>query len=141
MHLLDINALIALAWDDHEHHEAAHAWFAANAGAGFVTCHVTQSGFLRLSLNPKVVGCSISTREAILKLESFTLHPNRRFWNDGPVETRHEIWSSVTGHLQVTDTNLCLIARHNQGKLATFDRSIRNRVHRAEQPRIEVISA
>lgn len=139
MHLLDVNTLIALAWDDHEHHEAAHSWFSANAIAGFATCHVTQSGFLRVSLTPKFGG--ISCEQVIQKLNSFTSHPNHKFWNDGPVQTNHSIWSFVTGHNQVTDTNLYLIARQNQGKLVTFDGAIRNRVDRTEREWIAVIAA
>jgi predicted nucleic acid-binding protein len=38
--LLDVNILIALAWDDHTSHQAAHRWFASNAQTGFATCHV-----------------------------------------------------------------------------------------------------
>ena len=141
MHLLDVNTLFALAWDGHEHHDAAHGWFATNAPVGFATCHVTQSGFVRLSLNPKVVGRSISSVEAFQKLESFTTHPNHRFWDDGPLETSHVIWSYVTGHNQVTDTNLFLIARRNQGKLVTFDAAIRNRVHGNQRDWVEVIGS
>jgi putative transposase len=33
-------------------HSAAHRWFAHDAAAGWATCLFTQTGFLRLSLNP-----------------------------------------------------------------------------------------
>ena len=141
MHLLDVNTLIALAWDDHEHYDAAHAWFSANAIAGFATCHVTQSGFLRVSLTPNPKFRGISCEGAIRKHNSFTSHPNHHFWNDGPVQTNHSIWSFVTGHKQVTDTNLFLIARQNQGKLVTFDGAIRNRVQGTEREWVKVIVA
>ena len=66
--MCDVNVLISLAWDDHVHHARAHAWFAQMAGQAFTTCNVTQSGFLRLSLNPKVVNCSPGISEIFSKL-------------------------------------------------------------------------
>lgn len=139
MHLLDVNTLIALAWEGHEHHAAAHVWFRTNASAGFATCHVTQSGFVRLSLNRKVVGRAISCSEILQKLNSFTNNPSHVFWEDRPLEVSDTIWASVTGHNQVTDTNLFLIAKRNQGKLITFDGAIRNRVAQDEQNWVEVL--
>jgi hypothetical protein len=133
--------LIALAWDDHEHNQAAHAWFSANSKAGFATCHVTQSGFIRLSLNPDVVKCQIPATEATAKLISFTSQPAHSFWEDGPVDTNSELWHKVTGHKQVSDTNLLLIAKRRGGKLATFDAAIKNRLPPSERDNVEVVSA
>ena len=50
--LLDINVLLALAWPDHQHHAAAHGWFAQESRLGWATCAFTQLGFIRLSSNP-----------------------------------------------------------------------------------------
>jgi predicted nucleic acid-binding protein len=36
--LLDVNALVALAWDSHLHHVRIREWFAANAARGWATC-------------------------------------------------------------------------------------------------------
>ena len=47
MALLDVNALIALAWDSHIHHVAMREWFAANAADGWATCSITEGGFVR----------------------------------------------------------------------------------------------
>lgn len=46
--LPDINVLLALAWSNHPHHDAAHRWFSRDAAAGWATCGFTQTGFLRL---------------------------------------------------------------------------------------------
>lgn len=140
MNLLDVNLLIALAWGDHEHHQAAHAWFLANSGDGFATCHSTQSSFLRLSLNPNVVGTQLTCNEAIAALQSLTSHSAHSFWEDGAVETNSSIWSTVRGHLQVTDTNLFLIARRNDGKLVTFDAPLKNRLPQDQHRWVEVIN-
>ena len=55
MALLDVNALVALAWDSHVHHVAIRTWFAANSASGWATCPITESGFVRVSSNPKVL--------------------------------------------------------------------------------------
>ena len=64
MYLLDVNVLIALAWDNHEHHARAHGWFGKLAATSFATCNVTQSGFVRLSMNPNVVHEQITVADA-----------------------------------------------------------------------------
>ena len=50
MVLLDVNALVALAWDSHIHHEAVRTWFAAKSADGWATCPVTESGFVRTGI-------------------------------------------------------------------------------------------
>jgi uncharacterized protein len=139
VHLLDVNVLIALAWDDHEHHARAHEWFAQFYGAGFATCNVTQSGFLRVSLNPKVLNHHPGIAEIFAQLESFTQHPHHNFWEDGALQTASPVWQNVTGHNQVTDTNLALIAHRHGGKLVTLDGAIQNRLHKHDQNWVEVI--
>jgi uncharacterized protein len=63
--LLDVNVLLSLAWSNHLHHQAAHDWFARNASADWATCLFTQVGFLRLSLNPTIVGTKIDCAAAV----------------------------------------------------------------------------
>lgn len=53
MALLDVNALVALAWDSHIHHARIREWFTANATLGWATCPLTEAGFVRVSTNPK----------------------------------------------------------------------------------------
>jgi len=139
VYLLDVNVLMALAWDDHEHHARAHAWFAQFSNAGFATCNVTQSGFLRVSLNPKVMNCRLGISEILAQLESFTKHPNHKFWEDGALQTESPVWQKVTGHGQVTDTNLALIAHRHGGKLVTLDGAIQNRLQNKEKIWVDLI--
>lgn len=139
MYLLDVNVLIALSWDDHEHHARAHAWFGRLASESFATCNVTQSGFVRLSLNPKVVHCQISNTDAFEKLESFTKLPNHSFCDDGALQTELPTWQRVTSHAQVTDTNLLLIAHRHGRKFVTLDDGIQSRLQEDEKTWVEVI--
>lgn len=52
MALLDVNALVALAWDSHIHHARIREWFTANATLGWATCPLTEAGFVRVSTFP-----------------------------------------------------------------------------------------
>jgi toxin-antitoxin system PIN domain toxin len=63
MALLDVNALVALAWDTHVHHEAMSEWFDERTGP-WSTCPVSEAGFVRVSSNPKVVVGALGVDEA-----------------------------------------------------------------------------
>ena len=55
MALLDVNALVALAWDSHVHHGRRCGPGSSQTGRnGWATCPMTESGFVRVSANPKV---------------------------------------------------------------------------------------
>jgi len=141
VYLADVDVLIALAWDNHEHHARAHAWFGSLANRSFATCNVTQSGFVRLSLNPNVVRSHITIADAFAKLESFTKHPNHKFCEDGPLQPDSPAWHRVTSHKQVTDANLRSIAQRHGRKLVTLDEGIQGRLPDSEKTWVEVIPA
>ena len=46
--LLDVNVLVALLVPEHQHHDAAIEWFAAEANQGWATCAVTELGVIRV---------------------------------------------------------------------------------------------
>jgi uncharacterized protein len=85
--LPDINVLLALAWSNHAHHDAAHHWFARDATAGWATCLLTQTGFLRLSLNSQIVGVSIDCQAAVHLLHSLVAHPHHQYTETAPALT------------------------------------------------------
>lgn len=49
-HLLDVNLLLACAWQSHAEHAKARAWLERQKS--FATCPISQLGFLRVSLSP-----------------------------------------------------------------------------------------
>jgi predicted nucleic acid-binding protein len=77
--LLDINVLLALAWSHHAHHEAAHGWFARDAASGWATSLLTQTGFVRLSLNPQIVSVSLDCQAALNLLQNLVDHPHHHY--------------------------------------------------------------
>jgi hypothetical protein len=125
-YLLDVNVLVALAWPSHVHHAAARAWFSAKARAGWATCPLTQLAFVRISSNPAIIRDAVRPGQSHGVLKEMTAHPGHRFWSDDiNVAGADFVFStSLAGHRQVTDAYLLALARHNKGRLATFDRGL-----------------
>jgi uncharacterized protein len=121
--LLDVNALIALAWDSHVHHAQIRAWFAANSAAGWATCPVTESGFVRVSSNPKVLSAAIGVEDARRVLASLRAVAGHRFLVDDVSITDRDV-PSLSGHRQVSDAHLLTLARRHDVRLVTFDSGV-----------------
>ncbi len=134
--LLDVNFLIALLWKNHVQHGAARAWLSAHKTESFVTCHLTENGLIRLSMNPQVVGETVAFAGACAVLEQLRNHPKHVFW---PMEVdflslTHGI--PVSGYRQVTDALLLGLAKARKGRLVTFDTKMADLVrntHRMER--------
>lgn len=125
--LPDVNVLLALGWVTHPHHSAAHNWFRANASDGWATCVLTQSGFLRLSLNPQVVGVSLTATDAIKLLNGLVQHPQHQLVESLPTLTSSEFSQLAThmqGYRQTSDFVLLHIAQHHGLRLVTFDKPL-----------------
>ena len=123
--LLDVNVLVALAWPNHVHHRLARAWFEAQHALGWATCPVTETGFVRISANPRVVDEARTPAEAILLLQRMFQISGHRFWADD-VSMSHPSpeLARVHGYRQVMDAHLLAVARRHGGRLATFDRRV-----------------
>jgi toxin-antitoxin system PIN domain toxin len=123
-----VNVLVALAWPNHLHHEAAHRWFAARQRAKqrWATCPITQSGFVRVSSNSRIVPQARSPIEAVQLLGRMLALPGHEFWNDDVsiVSSRYVARDKLVGHGQVTDAHLMALALSRGGLLATFDGGI-----------------
>jgi toxin-antitoxin system PIN domain toxin len=118
--LLDVNALVALAWDAHVHHACVRAWFAANGSSGWATCPVTESGFVRVSSNPKVLPGAIGVAAARGVLSAMRAAEGHRFLTDD-VSLSDDDVPPLTGHRQVTDAHLLTLARRRGVRVVTFD--------------------
>lgn len=123
MALLDVNALVALAWDSHVHHEAVRAWFAANSGEGWATCPVTESGFVRVSSNPKVLPSFVAVEVARSVLSALRDVGGHRFLANDVSLTDSDV-PPLVGHRQVTDAQLLTLARRHGTRLVTFDAGV-----------------
>lgn len=120
MALLDVNALVALAWDSHVHHARMRSWFAENSSSGWATCPLTESGFVRVSSNPQVLPVAIGIDAAREVLSALRTRDAHRFLTDDVSLSDSDV-PKITGHRQVTDAHLLTLARRRGVRLVTFD--------------------
>jgi len=137
MGLLDVNALVALAWDSHVHHTAVRAWLATAGRHGWATCPLTESGFVRVSSNPKVLPSAIGVDGARAVLSALRSTEGHRFLVDD-VSLSDEDVPTIPGHRQVTDAHLLTLARRRGIRLVTFDRGV---LSLAEGRGVELLSS
>ncbi len=123
MALLDVNALVALAWDSHVHHARMRSWFAENSSQGWATCPITESGFVRVSANPKVLPAAIGIDAARAVLSALRALESHRFLTDDVSLSDGDI-PRVTGYRRVTDAHLLTLARRRGVRLVTFDAGV-----------------
>lgn len=120
--LLDTNVLMALAWENHEHHATVTRWL--RSVRSFATCPMTQGGFVRISSNP-ALGYANNPAQAFQSLDSIISDDRHSFWPDdlsfGGAEVRREL---IASHTQVTDKYLAALAFGHKGSLATFDEGL-----------------
>jgi toxin-antitoxin system PIN domain toxin len=122
--LLDVNVLLALTWDQHVHHEVAHARFAELDR--WSTCPITEAGLVRLLLTEQVVGRKVTGAEALGQLEAIRRVPGWSFLADlGSLATPLIDTRVLMGRRQMTDLQLVNLAAENGVTLATFDAGLR----------------
>jgi toxin-antitoxin system PIN domain toxin len=121
--LLDVNALVALAWDSHIHHARIREWFVANASQGWATCPVTESSFVRVSANPKVLPSAIGIADARRFLLALRAVDGHHFLVDDVSLADADV-PTIAGYRQVTDAHLLALARRRGVRLVTFDAAI-----------------
>jgi toxin-antitoxin system PIN domain toxin len=124
-YLLDVNALLALGYTAHEHHERAEAWLLdrrQQVGFSLATCALTELGFVRVAAGPAAYAVDLETAKAAL----IQLKTNPRvkfvFLNDDLGVERLPEW--VRKPSQTTDGHLMALASAHGAKLATFDTAI-----------------
>lgn len=121
--LLDVNALVALAWDSHVHHARAREWFAEHSATGWATCPITESGFVRVSSNPKILPSAIGVDAARAVLSVLRTATGHHFLTDD-VSLADDDVPAITGHRQVTDAHLLTLVRRRGAHLVTFDAAL-----------------
>ena len=112
-HLLDVNFLLACAWQSHASHAKARAWLEARTS--FATCPISQLGFLRVSLSP---GYRAGFADALAALEDIATRKGAQFIAD---DLAGATVPPVTSHSDVTDAYLVALAKAHGLKLATLD--------------------
>jgi hypothetical protein len=112
--LLDINTLVALGWQPHEHHARAWRWFQRQEH--FATCALTQLGFLRVSTALPYYTATPQDIRAVL--ESLISRPGHIFL---PCNKGIELFEPGSTGFSLEEY-LAGLALENDGKLAVLER-------------------
>lgn len=124
-YLLDVNALVALSFVEHEFYERVYAWINRVGEAGppeFATCSITEIGFVRISTQvPRYALTVPEARRVLLRLKASRVL-RFTFIDDSHDISHLPAWVSTPK--QITDGHLVQLARANGALLATLDRKI-----------------
>lgn len=124
--LLDVNVLVALFDPAHPDHEDAHQWFGRNRKRGWATCPLTINGCVRVLSNPAYPTVEATPADVVSRLRALCSAPDHHSWPDSVSLLDAELFrpQMIAGHRQITDMYLLGLAVRQDGRLATFDRSI-----------------
>jgi toxin-antitoxin system PIN domain toxin len=122
-YLLDVNVLVALTEEDHQHHQTVTKWF-RNPGLDWGLCAFSEAGLLRMSMNPKMG--NLTLEEATEMLATLASIPGYHFWPiaTGWPDLAAPFRDRVFGHQQITDAYLLGLAVKEDGILVTMDKAI-----------------
>ena len=123
-YLLDVNALVALGFQQHEFHERVARWvksLAANE-TELATCSITELGFVRvLAQSPQYAFNVSEARSLLLRLKAASGVRVEIITDDHDV-SRLPSWARAPR--QITDGHLAGLARAKGAVLATLDHGI-----------------
>jgi toxin-antitoxin system PIN domain toxin len=124
--LPDVNVLVALAWPNHVHHQAARAWFRSQWNDGWATCPSTENAFIRISSNAKIVPEARRPAEAAFLLRELIALKGHVLWPEesSVLDDRRVSLDLIRTYRQVTDAHLLAVALRHEGRLASFDRGL-----------------
>ncbi|MFT4197464.1 MAG: PIN domain-containing protein [Pseudoxanthomonas sp.] len=123
--LLDVNALLALGWAEHEAHASVVQRLSRRAAPRWVTCPITQLGFIRISSTGGIFSRSLSPQQAQLALAALCKDGKHQFVDVHPNVLDCD-FSTLAGPRQTTDAYLIALARHHGLRLLTLDKRLVN---------------
>ncbi len=124
-YLLDVNVLIALGITRHQFRDRVRNWVASLAANGtpeFVTCSITELGFVRIVSQISHYNVTLEQAKTELSLLKKSEAYDFEFVVDGNDVSKLPQW--VTAAKQTTDGHLSELAKANDCILATLDSKI-----------------
>lgn len=121
--LLDVNALLALGWSEHEAHAAVVARLSAPSAPTWFTCPITQLGFIRISATAGVFSRTLLPAQAHAALAALCSDAHHRFISEHPDVLACD-FSRLDGPRQTTDAYLVALARRHRLRLLTLDQRL-----------------
>ena len=120
--LFDVNALIALGIKKHQFHPNVSQWALAQRNAQFLTCSITEIGFVRVVAQAPIYGLNLDQAKSLL----LGMKVNRKLVLEFISDTNDisSIPSWVIRPDQITDGHRLNLAMKHGAVLATFDQGI-----------------
>jgi hypothetical protein len=121
-YLLDVNALIAYGYRKHDFHDRTGAWIRSRMGDHFLTCSITELGFVRVLGNVRAYGMNVAqARSLLMEVKAWKAFPLAFLSDDNDISA---LPGWVKTPKQTTDGHLAQLASANGGLLATLDEGI-----------------
>ena len=137
-YLLDVGVLIALTNSSHALHERAHRWFATIQSWG--TTPLTEAGYLRLMLSPRVVGGALRRADVLAALVAIRRLPGYVFIPDASSLAKPVIdLVGLMSQRQVASAHLVNLAAQRGAVLATLDATIEQMLVPTDRQWVRVI--
>jgi predicted nucleic acid-binding protein len=122
IYLLDVNALVALGFINHEFHDRLAVWVQSKIVPKLASCSITELGFVRVLAQAPAYGLTVAqARTLLLRLKEARTSP-LRFIPDEHDVSHLPAW--VRALKQITDGHLSKLATANAAVLANLDESI-----------------
>lgn len=124
-YLLDVNALVALGFLEHEFHERVALWVRSLANGTrhkLLTCAITELGFVRVLSQAPQYGLTVAQSRALLLRLKRQRETPFEFISDDHDISRLPHW--VKSGRQTTDGHLKELAQARDSALATLDERI-----------------
>ena len=120
--LLDVNALVALGFANHEFHARVASWVKAQDFPPMATCSITELGFVRVLAQAPAYGVGVAQARTLLRRLKQAGQPVFTFIVDNHDVSDLPAWVKTAN--QTTDGHLASLAAGAGGILATLDRRI-----------------
>jgi predicted nucleic acid-binding protein len=121
-YLLDVNALVALGFQQHEFHLPVALWVRRKQPSHLAICSITELGFVRILTQAPSYGLTMGQARALLLRLKQSVDPQFTFIADSHDISQLPDW--VKTAKQITDGHLAHLAKANGAVFATLDRGI-----------------
>ncbi|HEY1254067.1 MAG TPA: hypothetical protein VGF01_04745 [Terracidiphilus sp.] len=121
-YLLDVNVLLALGVNQHIGHRRVSAWAASAPKSQYLTCSITELGFVRIAAQTGVYGFTLQQALSMLNQLRTISDLQLSFIPDGMDVLHLPAW--VRNSKQTTDGHLVQLAKAHDAVLATLDAAI-----------------
>ncbi len=118
IYLLDVNALVALGFANHEFRQRVASWVRAQHPT-MATCSITELGFAWVLAQAPAYGLTIAHARSLLQHIKRANASRFTFISDAHDVSHLPSW--VRSSKQITDGHLLELASENGGVLATLD--------------------